>query len=67
MTTYLNYIDGKFIPHNGEFIEVLNPATKEVISRVASASLEDTKERLKQLKKHKKFGRLNQRLKEQII
>lgn len=54
MTTYLNYIDGKFIPHNGEFIEVLNPATKEVISRVASASLEDTKRAIEAAKKAQK-------------
>lgn len=54
MTTYLNYIDGEFIPHNGEFIEVLNPATKEVISKVASASLEDAKRAIEAAKKAQK-------------
>lgn len=54
MITYLNYIDGEFISHNGEFIEVLNPATKEVISRVASASLEDTKRAIEAAKKAQK-------------
>ncbi|ENY8181745.1 aldehyde dehydrogenase family protein, partial [Campylobacter coli] len=54
MTTYLNYIDGKFIPHNGDFIEVLNPATKEVISKVANASLEDTKRAIEVAKKAQK-------------
>lgn len=55
MTTYLNYIDGKFIPHNGDFIEVLNPATKEVISKVANASLEDTKRAIEVAKKSTKI------------
>lgn len=54
MTTYLNYIDGEFIPHNGDFIEVLNPATKEVISKVASASLEDAKRAIEAAKKAQK-------------
>lgn len=54
MKTYLNFIDGEFIPHNGDFIEVLNPATKEVISRVASASLEDTKKAIEAAKKAQK-------------
>lgn len=67
MTTYLNYIDGEFIPHNGDFIEVLNPATKEVISKVASASLEDAKRAIEAAKKHKNLGRLSQQLREQII
>lgn len=47
MKTYLNYI-------NGEFIEVLNPATKEVISKVASASLEDTQRAINAAKKAQK-------------
>lgn len=54
MTTYLNYIDGEFISHNGDFIEVLNPATKEVISKVASASLEDAKRAIEAAKKAQK-------------
>lgn len=41
MTTYYNFINGEFIPHKGDFFEVLNPANKEVISKVASASLDD--------------------------
>lgn len=54
MTTYYNFIDGEFISHQGEFIEVLNPATKEVISKVASASLEDTKRAIEAAKKAQK-------------
>ncbi|MCR6591559.1 aldehyde dehydrogenase A [Campylobacter insulaenigrae] len=54
MTTYYNFIDGEFIPHNGEFIEVINPATKEVISKVASASLEDTQRAIQAAKKAQK-------------
>lgn len=54
MTSYYNFIDGEFVPHNGEFIEVLNPATKEVISKVASASLEDTRRAIEAAKKAQK-------------
>lgn len=54
MTTYYNFINGEFIPHNGDFIEVLNPATKEVISKFASASLEDTKEAIQAAKNAQK-------------
>lgn len=54
MTTYYNFIDGEFVPHKGEFIEVLNPATKELISRVASASLEDTQRAIDAAKKAQK-------------
>ncbi len=67
MTTYYNFIDGEFVPHKGEFIEVLNPATKELISRVASASLEDTQRAMTRLKKHKKLGRQSLPLRGQII
>lgn len=54
MTSYYNFIDGEFVPHNGEFIEVLNPATKEVISKVASASLEDTQRAIEAAKRAQK-------------
>lgn len=51
MNTYYNFINGEFYPHNGEFIEVLNPATKEVISKVPSTSLEETKRAIEAAKK----------------
>lgn len=54
MTSYYNFIDGEFVPHNGEFIEVLNPAIKEVISKVASASLEDTQRAIEAAKRAQK-------------
>ncbi|TKX29434.1 aldehyde dehydrogenase [Campylobacter sp. MIT 12-5580] len=54
MKQYLNFIDGEFIPHKGEFIKVFNPATKELISEVASASLEDTKRAIEVAKKAQK-------------
>ncbi|KGI56466.1 aldehyde dehydrogenase [Campylobacter sp. MIT 97-5078] len=54
MKQYLNFIDGEFIPHKGEFIKVFNPATKELISEVASASLEDTKRAIEAAKKAQK-------------
>lgn len=67
MTTYLNYIDGEFIPHNGDFIEVLNPATKEVISKVASASLEDAKRAIEAAKKAQKSWEAKPAIERQII
>lgn len=54
MNTYYNFINGEFYPHNGEFIEVLNPATKEVISKVPSTSLEETKRAIEAAKKSQK-------------
>lgn len=34
LNEYQNYIDGRFVPHRGEQIEVRNPATQELIARV---------------------------------
>lgn len=67
MTTYYNFIDGEFVPHKGEFIEVLNPATKELISRVASASLEDTQRAIDTAKKAQKAWEVKPALRGQII
>lgn len=54
MQVYHNFIDGRFVPDNGEFISVINPATKEIISQVATASLEQTKEAIIVAKKAQK-------------
>lgn len=38
------YIDGQFVTHQGDkWIEVLNPATEEIISRVPDAGVEDVR------------------------
>lgn len=42
MKTYYSFIDGEFCKSAKEMLEVYNPATKEVISQVGIASLEDT-------------------------
>ncbi|MCE3037908.1 aldehyde dehydrogenase [Helicobacter anatolicus] len=44
MKTYQNFINGEFIEHKGEFIKVYNPATKEHISSIPSASLQETQD-----------------------
>lgn len=54
MTTYYNFINGEFVPHKGDFFEVLNPANKEVISKVASASLDDVQRAIGVAKKAQK-------------
>lgn len=41
MKTYENFINGEFVPHKGEYISVFNPATKEQISQIPSASLQE--------------------------
>ncbi|MFZ9920374.1 MAG: aldehyde dehydrogenase family protein, partial [Terrimicrobiaceae bacterium] len=42
MKTYQNYINGRFTPSAGDgAIEVLNPSTGEVISRVPESTSED--------------------------
>lgn len=55
MTTYYNFINGEFVPHKGDFFEVLNPANKEVISKVASASLDDVQRAIGVAKKSSKI------------
>ena len=42
MKEYELFINGKFIPNgNREMLEVLNPATEEVISKVPKATVDD--------------------------
>ncbi|OEH53979.1 aldehyde dehydrogenase [Oceanobacillus sp. E9] len=44
MTTYQMYINGEFVhASSNETLDVTNPATEEVISKVPKASLEDTR------------------------
>ncbi len=43
MKQYKNYINGQFVDSSdGEYIEVINPATEEMISKVPKATEEDT-------------------------
>lgn len=44
MKTYQNFIDGEFVEHRGEYINVYNPATKECISQIPSASLQEVQD-----------------------
>lgn len=44
MKTYENFINGEFIPHKGEYISVFNPATKEQISQIPNASLQEVQD-----------------------
>ena len=42
MNDILNFIDGEFIiPHSGKYIDDINPATGEVIGRIASSESQD--------------------------
>lgn len=44
MKTYQNYINGKFVPATGDVIDVLNPATGTIVSRVPETPREQVQD-----------------------
>lgn len=55
MRTYEMYIDGAFVPNrSSKSIEVLNPATKKVISTIPDADISQVEEAISSSKKAQK-------------
>ncbi|AMS06234.1 aldehyde dehydrogenase [Acidipropionibacterium acidipropionici] len=42
ITRYQNFVNGAFTEHTGDFFQILNPSTKEVLAEAPNTSKEDT-------------------------
>ncbi|MGH8021579.1 MAG: aldehyde dehydrogenase [Opitutaceae bacterium] len=59
MKTYENFVNGRFVSNGDQWIEVVNPATEDVISRVPETSVEHVREAIDAAHRaQKSWGRL---------
>src|SRR6476660_7261115 len=59
MKTYQNFIGGRFVAAGGKTIDVINPATEEIISRVPETPVEQVREAIDAAERaQKSWGKL---------